>query len=237
MKTQPEKRESMKLDMYKYIKHNAQDLSGLQDDGTYKAIADDIQQLYSAAVGALKEYDIGNIPISMTVSYSDLDGTKADLLALNMYDRLNVDFSKFDKIEQGKINGTVWLMRGKDSCYETVTIGEPPKTWQHLLLEQADKQAESRVSRASGHTQGLLTRFDHILQEEGSNRIAGEKKLMDDMGLIQHQVDQNGHDIATQLAKVKAFESQMSAIQVFANDMRSWVTSAGVGVIHAVPTL
>ena len=231
----PENTHIMKLDMSNYIKHNDQDLSGLQDDGTYKATADDIQQLYSAALGALKEYDIGTIPISMTVSYSDLDGTKADLLALNMYDRVNVDFSKFDKIEQGKITGTVWLMRGEDSCYESVTIGEPPKTWQHLLLEQADKQAESRVSRASGHTQGLLTRFDHILQEEGSNRIAGEKKLMDDMGLIQHQVDQNGHDIATQLVKIKDFESQMSEIQGFANDMRSWVTSGGAGVIQAVP--
>lgn len=224
----PENTHIMKLDMSNYIKHNDQDLSGLQDDGTYKATADDIQQLYSAALGALKEYDIGTIPISMTVSYSDLDGTKADLLALNMYDRVNVDFSKFDKIEQGKITGTVWLMRGEDSCYESVTIGEPPKTWQHLLLEQADKQAESRVSRASGHTQGLLTRFDHILQEEGSNRIAGEKKLMDDMGLIQHQVDQK-------LVKIKDFESQMSEIQGFANDMRSWVTSGGAGVIQAVP--
>ena len=231
----PENTHIMKLDMSNYIKHNDQDLSGLQDDGTYRATADDIQQLYSAALGALKEYDIGTIPISMTVSYSDLDGTKADLLALNMYDRVNVDFSKFDKIEQGKITGTVWLMRGEDSCYESVTIGEPPKTWQHLLLEQADKQAESRVSRASGHTQGLLTRFDHILQEEGSNRIAGEKKLMDDMGLIQHQVDKNGHDIATQLVKIKDFESQMSEIQGFANDMRSWVTSGGAGVIQAVP--
>ena len=231
----PENTHIMKLDMSNYIKHNDQDLSGLQDDGTYKATADDIQQLYSAALGALKEYDIGTIPISMTVSYSDLDGTKADLLALNMYDRVNVDFSKFDKIEQGKITGTVWLMRGEDSCYESVTIGDPPKTWQHLLLEQADKQAESRVSRSTGHMTGLLSRFDHILQEEGSNRIAGERKLMDDLGLIQHQVDQNGHDIATQLVKTKDFENQMKEIQSFANDIKDWVTNGGSGVIQAVP--
>lgn len=231
----PENTHIMKLDMSNYIKHNDQDLSGLQDDGTYKATADDIQQLYSAALGALKEYDIGTIPISMTVSYSDLDGTKADLLALNMYDRVNVDFSKFDKIEQGKITGTVWLMRGEDSCYESVTIGDPPKTWQHLLLEQADKQAESRVSRSTGHMTGLLSRFDHILSEEGSNRIAGERKLMDDLGLIQHQVDQNGHDIATQLVKTKDFENQMKEIQSFADDMKDWVTNGGSGVIQAVP--
>ena len=231
----PENTHIMKLDMSNYIKHNDQDLSGLQDDGTYKATADDIQQLYSAALGALKEYDIGTIPISMTVSYSDLDGTKADLLALNMYDRVNVDFSKFDKIEQGKITGTVWLMRGEDSCYESVTIGDPPKSYEHLLLEQADKNAASQVASATGHTQGLLSRYKNMLAQEGSNRIAAERKLMDDLGLVQHQVDQNGRDIKTSLVSMKTFENQMNEIQNFADDITNWVKNPGSGVIQANP--
>ena len=231
----PENTHIMKLDMSNYIKHNDQDLSGLQDDGTYKATADDIQQLYSAALGALKEYDIGTIPISMTVSYSDLDGTKADLLALNMYDRVNVDFSKFDKIEQGKITGTVWLMRGEDSCYESVTIGEPPKSYEHLLLEQADQNAASQIASATGHTQGLLSRYKNMLAQEGSNRIAAERKLMDDLGLVQHQVDQNGKDIKTSLVSMKNFEDHMNEIQSFADDITNWVKSPGSGVIQANP--
>ena len=58
---------------------------------------------------------------------------------------------------------------------------------------------------------------------------------MDDLGLIQHQVDQNGHDIATQLVKTKDFENQMKEIQSFANDIKDWVTNGGSGVIQAVP--
>ena len=67
----PENAHIMKLDLSNCIKHDDQDLSGLQDDGTYKATATDIQQLYQAAVGSLKEYQIGVIPIS-TVSYTHL---------------------------------------------------------------------------------------------------------------------------------------------------------------------
>lgn len=231
----PENAHIMKLDLSNCIKHDDQDLSGLQDDGTYKATATDIQQLYQAAVGSLKEYQIGVIPISMTVSYADLDGNKADLLALNMYDTVNVDFARFDKIEKGKVSGTVWQMKGQDSCYESVTIGDPPKSYEHLLLEQADKNAASQVASAAGHTQGLLSRYKNMLAQEGSNRIAAERKLMDDLGLVQHQVDQNGRDIKTNLVSMKTFENQMNEIQNFANDMTNWVMGSGSGVIQANP--
>ena len=231
----PENAHIMKLDLSNCVKHNDQDLSGLQDDGTYKATADDIQQLYQAAVGSLKEYQIGVIPISMTVSYADLDGNKADLLALNMYDTVNVDFARFDKIEKGKVSGTVWQMKGQDSCYESVTIGDPPKSYEHLLLEQADKNAASQVASATGHTQGLLSRYKNMLAQEGSNRIAAERKLMDDLGLVQHQVDQNGRDIKTSLVSMKTFENQMNEIQNFADDITNWVKNPGSGVIQANP--
>ena len=235
MNVSPENAHIMKLDLSNCIKHNDQDLSGLQDDGTYKATADDIQQLYQAAVGSLKEYQIGIIPISMTVSYADLDGNKADLLALNMYDMVNVDFTRFDKMEKGKVSGTVWVMKGKDSCYESVTIGDPPKSYEHLLLEQADQNAASQIASATGHTQGLLSRYKNMLAQEGSNRIAAERKLMDDLGLVQHQVDQNGKDIKTSLVSMKNFEDHMNEIQSFADDITNWVKSPGSGVIQANP--
>ena len=231
----PENAHIMKLDLSNCIKHDDQDLSGLQDDGTYKATATDVQQLYQAAVGSLKEYQIGVIPISMTISYADLDGDKADLLALNMYDTVNVDFSRFDKVEKGKVSGTVWQMKGQDSCYESVTIGDPPKSYEHLLLEQADKNAASQVASATGHTQGLLSRYKNMLAQEGSNRIAAERKLMDDLGLVQHQVDQNGRDIKTSLVSMKTFENQMNEIQNFADDITNWVKNPGSGVIQANP--
>lgn len=235
MNYSPENAHIMKLDLSNCVKHDDQDLSGLQDDGTYKPTKDDIQQLYQAAVGSLKEYKIGEIPLSMTVSYADLDGEKADLLALNMYDIVNVDFTQWDKIEKGKITGTVWVMAGKDSHYESVTIGDPPKSYEHLLLERAEENTASQVASATGHTQGLLSRYKNMLAQEGSNRIAAERKLMDDLGLVQHQVDQNGRDIKTSLVSMKTFENQMNEIQNFADDITNWVKNPGSGVIQANP--
>lgn len=74
-----------------------------------------------------------------------------------------------------------------------------------------------------------------MLAQEGSNRIAAEQKLMDDLGLVQHQVDQNGKDIKTNLVSMKKFEENMNEIQNFANDMTNWVMGSGSGVIQANP--
>lgn len=220
---QSENAHIMRLDLSAYIKHDDQDQSGLQADGTWSATTDDKQQLYQAAVNAMQEYNIGVFPITMQVEYSDLDGTKADMLALSMYDTVHVDFTQFDKVEEGRVSGTVWNMAGEYSSYDSVTIGEPPKTWQHTLLEQAKENATQLVSQSHSRTQGLLNQYDQVLQKEGSSRLAAERKMMKQLGLIQDITDKNGKQIQQQLVTYQRFESQMNSIQSQAQDMVSWV--------------
>lgn len=233
---QSENAHIMRLDLSDHIKHDDQDQSGLQPDGTWKATADDKQQLYKAAVSALTEYQIGVFPITMEVSYSDLDGEKADLLALSMYDIVHVDFTQFgDKWEDGRVSGTVWNMAGEDSSYDSVTIGEPPKTWQHTLLDQAKDQTDQAVTESSNHTAGLLATYERMLQSEGSSREAGEKSLMKQLGLVQDLTTKNGKKIENQLISMKQFQNQMDKIDSTATSIENWVLHSGSGVIQANP--
>lgn len=226
----------LKLDLSDKFKHDDQDQSGLQDDGTWVATEADKQQLYQLAVGEMKVYSIGDFPISLEASYADLDGIKADLLALNMYDYVNVDFIDYgDKIEKGQVKSTVWVMAGEDSHYESVTIGELPKTFAHELLDQAKEQTSDAISAQAGHTQGLLSQYEQMLQQEGSNREAAEKKLMKQLGLIHDITTKNGQKIEEQLVTNKEFKNRMDSINATATEIKNWVLAPGSGVIKAVP--
>lgn len=226
----------MKLDLSSEFKHDDQDQSGLQPDGSWVATPADKQQLLTLAKGKLKIYDIGHFPVSLQADYSDLDGEKADLLALNMYDYVNVDFTDYDdQIEKGQVNATVWNMAGEDSSYDSVTIGDIPKTLAHELLDQAQEQTNNAVARSTARTRGLLNQYDQMLQQEGSNREAAEKNLMKQLGLIQEVTKKNGEKIDNQLVTNQEFENRMQSIADQSQEMVDWVTGGGSGVIQATP--
>lgn len=226
----------MRLDLSAHIHHDDQDQSGLQPDGTWVATADDKQQLYQAAVSALKEYDIGVFPITMNVEYAKLRGDRKDLLALNMYDTVNVDFTQFDTVQKGQVTGTVWNMAGEESSYDSVTIGEPPKTLAHTLLDQAKQDTSNAITASEGRTHGLLSEYSQLLQQEGSSRLAHERKMMKDLGLVQETTDKNGKAIENQLVTMKEFEERMNSIDATATDIKNWTLSSGSGVIQAYPS-
>lgn len=225
----------MRLDLSAHIHHNDQDQSGLQPDGTWVATEDDKQQLYQAAVSALKEYDIGVFPITMNVEYAKLRGDRKDLLALNMYDTVNVDFTQFDTVQKGQVTGTVWNMAGEESSYESVTIGEPPKTFAHTLLDQAKQDTSNAITASEGRTHGLLSEYNQLLQQEGSSRMAHEREMMKNLGLVQEITKKNGEKIDNQLVTFKEFEERMNSISATANEIKDWTLSSGSGVIQAYP--
>ncbi|MFR4967918.1 MAG: endopeptidase [Lactobacillus kalixensis] len=223
----------MKIDLSAYLTHDDQDQSGLQPDGTYQATAADKQQLLQLVMSAVDEYEIGKFPVSITANYADLSGEKDDLLALSLYDTVKVDFD--GTVRKGEVTGTVWRMAGENSRYDSVQIGDPPKTWQHILLEQAKQDTTAQVARSASRTQGLLNQYDHMLAQEGSNRAAAEKDMMKQLGLISEKTDKNGKKIETQLVTNRDFEKKMNEIENKAQGMVDWVLGGGGGVIQAVP--
>ena len=221
------------VDVSSYIKHDDQDLSGQQADGSFVATADDIRQVTDAGKNYLIEHRFGKLDIQDTITYQEMSALNADKVQLSLYDYVTVKYDKYHLNEKEEINSFVW--DGLAQHYQQITIGKLPIAWQHLLLQQAKEQTSSAVGSYTRRTQGLLSRYKSMLYQEGSDRIAAEQKLMDDLGLIQHRTDKNGKDIQIQLVSMKNFEDHMNEIQSFASDMNSWITSGGSGVIQASP--
>lgn len=224
------------VDISSNFKHDDQDLSGQQADGSFVATQADIEQATQIGYSYLKEHKYGQFPVSLTITYQEMSGLNADVTQLSMYDYLYVNFVPYDIKQTAEINAQVWDCLAHH--YLSLTIGELPETYEHLLLQAADKKSGERTSRVAervSHNSGLLNRYDRLLKLEGSSRKQAEKQLMDDLGLIQHRVDKNGKDIAVQLVTNKNFENQMNKIQAEAQDLKNWVTSGGSGVIQAIP--
>lgn len=224
------------VDLTSYFEHDYQDLSGLnQQTGKYEVTQADIDQLRKLALAYMKEHRFGYPNVSLTLTAEKISDFQLDNIGL--YDKVTVDFDQLGIYETAEVSSTTWdAMAHK---YVSLTIGSLPVDYEHALLSEANKNASNQVARAvahvSGHTEGLLSRYQNMLQQESSDRVAAEKKLMDDLGLVQHKVDKNGNKIETQLVSMKSFESHMNEIQSFADNMNSWITSGGSGVIQASP--
>ena len=225
------------VDVSSYFSHDDQDLSGQQSDGSFIATEADIQQVTEIGQNYLKEHRYGKPTVSLTVSYQEMSGINADFNQLSLYDYVFVNFEKLGIQEQAEVNGTVWDCLTHE--FTSLTIGELPETYEHLLLQAADKKSNERVSQATnqanGQMKGLLNRWDYSLKQEGASRKQAEKKLMEDLGATNTVVGKNGKNIENMLITQKNFESRMDSISNTADSLKNWVTSGGSGVITAYP--
>lgn len=220
-----------KLDASSYFQHDNQDVSGQQDDGSFVATDGDRQQLYQLVPDAVKQYGIGKFPVNMTITPADMDGIEADLTQLNMYDTAHVDFVKYgDKIEDGKVTATEWEMKGEDSNYRQITLGEPPQTYYHLLTQKIEQKAgELRRSQNNikAHTGHLFTDIANALAKEGSDRQSAEKDIMKDVGILHTVTDKHGQEIEHMDVSLKDFDSQLQTINSDVTNLRNNILNGG----------
>lgn len=208
----------MKLDLSSYVQHDNQDTSGLQADGTWQATSDDKRQLYAAALDALKEYQIGEFPVTLTVNDADQDSIEGDLTALHMYDTAHVDFVNYNgKTSEGRVTHTEWVMAYQDSHYQSVQIGKPPVPLLHLLSSRLNKntnELKRSVGEATAHTGHLFSDMQDALKAEGDQRRSKEIDIAKQMGLFNDQTNKLAVSIETidkQIQNIQGQEQQLAS--------------------------
>ena len=227
------------VDVSSYIKHDDQDLSGQQADGSFVATADDIRQVTDVGKNYLIEHRFGKLDIQDTITYQEMSALNADKVQLSLYDYVTVKYDKYRLNEKEEINSFVW--DGLAQHYQQITIGKLPIAWQHLLLQQAKEQTSSAVGSYTRRTQGWLNRFEDMMHSEKSDRRAKENAMMEDLGMLQHDVtwkDDKGKEHKLKdvfLESRKDFEEHFQQLDDDANDIKSWIDAPGDGVIQAIP--
>lgn len=227
------------VDVSSYIKHDDQDLSGQQADGSFAPTEDDIRQVTEAGKNYLIEHRFGHLEIQDTISYQEMSAINADKVQLSLYDYVHVKYDKYHLDEMEEINSFVW--DGLAHHYQQITIGKLPVAWQHLLLQQAKDQAASAASAYTKRTQGWLNRFEDMMHSERSDRRAKENAMMGELGMIQQDVtwkDDKGKEHKLKdvfLESRKEFEEHFQQLDDDANDIKSWIDQPGEGIIQAIP--
>lgn len=214
------------VDLSSYFKHDDQDVSGQQPDGTFQMTEADVEQLRQLGKSWMEEYKVGEIPIQLTVSYQQLDGVEGDLTALNLYDTVAVEFDELGIQQNAEVNSTTF------NClthkYESITIGKLPETYDHLMLQAANKSATKLHQQSKSqidHTMDLTAQVHNALQLEGSDRKAAEMKIAKDLGIVSNK---------TQTLEVtqKAFDQSLQTYDQNQQEIKSWVESGGSQVLQ-----
>lgn len=202
------------VDVSSYIKHDDQDLSGQQADGSFAPTEDDIRQVTEAGKNYLIEHRFGHLEIQDTISYQEMSAINADKVQLSLYDYVTVKFDKYHLNEKEEINSIVW--DGLAHHYQQISIGKLPEPWQHLLLnaanKNADESARGAARAANARSSHLFSKINAALSKEGSDRKAAELGIMKDLGLIKQTTDENGKKITRALVSLSDFDKQIRTI-------------------------
>lgn len=194
------------VDLSSYFKHDDQDMSGQQSDGTFIATDADKTQLEQIAQQYVKEHNIGVVPVSTTVNYEQFGGIQGDISAINMYDTVTVVFEKLGIQETAEVSSTVYDAMAHR--YETVTIGDLPKSYEHLLLEASQKQTNelgNKVKDSFKHDNHLFAEMAMAVKEEGTARQDAVKKIADEVGIVNGQMS----DVDKQIVTINQQEEQL----------------------------
>lgn len=214
------------VDVSSYFKHDDQDLSGQQSDGSFVATQADIDQVTQIGQNYLVEHRYGHIPVSLTVNYQEMSGINADFTQLSMYDYLNVNFASYGIQEEDQINATTWDVLSQH--YLSISIGKLPESYEHLLLQAAQNNTErvaNNISQKIDRNTGFITQAKYALSLEGNQRKEMEWSMMKGLGLFN-----GGKPIIT----LKEFNSTLERFTKNADDIHNWVTGTHDAILKGL---
>lgn len=201
------------VDLSSYFHHDEQDQSGFDPvTGKYNVTQADIDQLRELAQNYMREHNFGEPAVSLTLTAEQISDYQLDNIGL--YDEVTVSFDQLGIYETAEVNATTWDAMAHR--YTEVTIGDVPKTYEHLLLEAADKNATAGLNRARSESRSargfLFSRIHEALTAEGNERKEKIAALEQDLGVIQKTTDEHGKQITTMLTSQHNFENTLTLV-------------------------
>lgn len=202
------------VDLSSNFKHDDQDLSGQQPDGSFIATDADISQLTQLGQNYLKQYRYGHIDVSTTVNYQEMSGINADWTQLSLYDNLYVRFQPYDLQETAEVYGIQFDCLSHH--YTQIQLGKPPETYQHLMQQEIESKSNEKISRTKNSVKRVSDfagKINHALKLEGTSREQAFKKLQKELGNTNEDL--------------KVFENHMTEMAIKVNDFGNWIKNGG----------
>lgn len=223
------------VDISSYFKHNDQDLSGQQPDGSFQPTDEDIKQAIKIGQNYLIEHRYGHIDVSMTLTYQQMSGINADFTQLSLYDYANVSFKPYGINEQVEVNATTWDCLAH--AFISVTLGELPETYEHLLVQASEARTNEKVSRtrsAVNRVNSFVGAVNNALSLQGASQKQAWENLMVNLGDAHYTTDKKGKKHLVLDESIKAFAKHMTEMKTNVENFDNFLKNGTRATLHPV---
>ena len=223
------------VDVSDLFTHDDQDLSGQQPDGSFAPTQKDIDQVTEIGGQYLIEHRFGHPQISTTIGYQEMSGINADFQQLSLYDYLYVKYDKYNLSERVQVNGYVWDCLAHR--YISLTLGNLPVSWLHLLQKKIDQKSNERIGRVNGRINqvgGFVGAVNQALKLQGSAQTQAWENLMVQLGDAQYITDKDGKKHLQLNESVAKFAKHMTDMANNISNFNSYLETGPRGTLEFV---
>ena len=198
------------VDLSSYFQHDYQDESGFnQTTGKYEVTQADIDQLRQLAQAYMKEHRFGEPNVSLTLTREQISDYQLDDIGL--YDKVTVQFDQLGIYEEAEVTAATWDALAHR--YNEITIGELPISYEHELLNAAQKNTDQAVRKSAGELRGdtgsLIGKVYKAMNLQGTDQKQAWENLMVELGNAEYVTDKNGKKTLKLNESIKKFATHM----------------------------
>ena len=224
------------VDLSSYFQHDYQDESGFnQTTGKYEVTQADIDQLRQLAQAYMKEHRFGEPNVSLTLTREQISDYQLDDIGL--YDKVTVQFDQLGIYEEAEVTAATWDALAHR--YTEITIGELPISYEHELLNAAQKNTDQAVRKSAGELRGdtgsLIGKVYKAMNLQGTDQKQAWENLMVELGNAEYVTDKNGKKTLKLNESIKKFATHMKEMAESVTNFQDFILHGGEhATLHAV---
>lgn len=224
------------VDISGYFKHDDQDLSGQQSDGSFVATQADIDQATEIGKNYLIEHRYGHMQVQTSLDYQDMSDNDQDFTQLSLYDYVDVSFPDYEITEKAEVTATTWDCLAH--VFLNVTLGDLPTSYEHLLVQASEDRTNEKITstrKAIARSNSFIGAVHHALTLQGSSQEQAWENLMVQLGDAQYVTDKKTGKQKLELGEsVKVFAKHMQEMANNIDSFDNFLKSGGGGMLEPI---
>ncbi|MBI1706476.1 hypothetical protein HYQ53_1694 [Lactobacillus crispatus] len=224
------------VDISGYFKHDDQDLSGQQSDGSFVATQADIDQATEIGKNYLIEHRYGHMQVQTSFDYQDMSDNDQDFTQLSLYDYVDVSFPDYEITEKAEVTATTWDCLAH--VFLNVTLGDLPTSYEHLLVQASEDRTNEKITstrQAIARSNSFIGAVHHALTLQGSSQEQAWENLMVQLGDAQYVTDKKTGKQKLELGEsVKVFAKHMQEMANNIDSFDNFLKSGGGGMLEPI---
>lgn len=223
------------VDISSYFKHDDQDLSGQQPDGSFVATQADIDQATEIGKNYLIEHRYGHMQVQTSLDYQDMSDNDQDFTQLSLYDYVDVEFPAYEITEKAEVTATTWDCLSH--VFLNVTLGDLPVSYEHLLVQASEDRTNEKITstrQAIARSNSLIGAVHHALTLQGASQTQAWENLMEKLGDAHYTTDKNGNKTLVLDESIQDFANHMQEMANNIDSFDNFLKSGGGGMLEPI---